>query len=266
MKLRAVVFDWAGTLADYGSRAPAAAFVELFRSEDLPLTEAQARGPMGTAKRDHVAALVALPEVASALAKRLGRAPGEAEVDALYRKFIPLQLEVLQRHGALIPGAAEVVRALRARGIKVGTTTGYDRQMLGVVLAEAEKRGLVPDCAICASDVTQGRPAPYMAWRAAESLGVYPAAAVAKVGDTPADMAEARNAGMWAVGCTRSGNELGLSESAAAALPAHEMRARLAAADDRLRAAGAHHVIESVAELGPVLEKIDADLSAGRRP
>ena len=65
MKLRAVIFDWAGTIADFGSRAPALAFVELFRRHDVEITPAEARGPMGTAKKDHIRALTREPAIAA---------------------------------------------------------------------------------------------------------------------------------------------------------------------------------------------------------
>jgi phosphonoacetaldehyde hydrolase len=245
MKLRAVIFDWAGTLADEGSRAPAVTFVELFRRHGLDLTEEQARGPMGIAKRDHLAALLALPAVAAQ------PAAAKAEVDALYREFIPLQLSLLREHGALIEGAREAVAELQRLGLRIGTTTGYDRAMLQIVLEEAARQGLTPDCAVCVSDVPAGRPGPFMCWRAAEALGVWPAAAIVKVGDTVADVEEGRNAGMWSVAVSRSGNERGLTR---------------AQAEQKLLAAGAHAVIDSVADLPALLPRLEARLAAGERP
>ena len=66
--IRAVLFDWAGTTVDYGSRALVEAFVEAFRRSGIELTAAEARGPMGRAKRDHIAAIFALPRVVEAWA------------------------------------------------------------------------------------------------------------------------------------------------------------------------------------------------------
>ena len=63
--LQAVVFDWAGTIIDFGSCAPMGAFVELFRKFDIELSIDDARGPMGMAKWDHIQALGRLPHVAA---------------------------------------------------------------------------------------------------------------------------------------------------------------------------------------------------------
>jgi phosphonoacetaldehyde hydrolase len=52
--LKAVVFDWAGTTVDFRSRAPVLAFVRTFQQFGIDLSEAEARGPMGLAKRDHL--------------------------------------------------------------------------------------------------------------------------------------------------------------------------------------------------------------------
>ena len=61
--LRAVIFDWAGTVLDYGSRAPVRAVMRTFGDHGVPVTSDEARGPMGMAKRDHIAALLEAPRI-----------------------------------------------------------------------------------------------------------------------------------------------------------------------------------------------------------
>jgi len=251
--IRLVASDLAGTTIDFGSSAPAGVFVDLFRRHGLAVTDAEARGPMGTAKRDHIAALAALPRVAAEWRSAHGRDVGEADVDALYAEFIPLQLESLPAFDDLIPGTLEAVAALRRSGIKVAVTTGYNTAMTDVVLAGARRQGFVPDAVVCASDVAAGRPAPWMIFRAMEATGVWPPAAVVAVGDTIADVEAARNAGVWAVGVTATGNMLGLSRAAHDALAPADRAARLAKARDAMLAAGAHAVIEGIGDLPALL-------------
>ena len=90
----AVIFDWAGTLVDYGSRAPMGAFVETFAEFGVAIRIEEARGPMGMAKRPHIATLCALPRVRAAWATRHGRAPDESDIDALYEVFVPKNVAV----------------------------------------------------------------------------------------------------------------------------------------------------------------------------
>jgi len=45
--LQAVIFDFVGAVIDYGSCAPAATFVEVFRRFGVEITAAEAREPLG---------------------------------------------------------------------------------------------------------------------------------------------------------------------------------------------------------------------------
>ena len=87
--VKAVIFDWAGTVVDYGSLAPMGAFVETFGEFGVEISIDEARGPMGMAKRPHIAALMALPRVAAAWAARHGGPPGERDIDAVYESGPP---------------------------------------------------------------------------------------------------------------------------------------------------------------------------------
>ena len=91
-RIRGLLLDWAGTTVDHGSRAPARVFVEVFQRSGVPVTEAEARGPMGMAKRAHIAAVLNLPRVARAWEDRHGKAPVDADVQRLYETFLPLGL------------------------------------------------------------------------------------------------------------------------------------------------------------------------------
>jgi phosphonoacetaldehyde hydrolase len=126
--------------------------------------------------------------------------------------------------------------------------------------------GYTPDLWICPDDVGQGRPAPWMAFHAARQFGIYPMSAFVKVGDTPADIAEAQAAGMWMVSVVRSGNEVGLSEEELAALSEEDRAAKMGAAQGRLRACGPHYIIDTVAGLMPVLDAIADRSNRGERP
>src|SRR5205823_3265316 len=160
----------------------------------------------------HLRALLQLPDLAARWRQVHGRVANEQDLESLYNDFIPLQLEALERHSQLVPDLLDCVAELRRRGIRLGATTGYFRQAAERVSAAARQQGFVPDFAICAEEVPSGRPAPWMIFRTMEALGVYPPALVVKVGDTVPDIAEGRNAGVWSVGVTRTGSEVGCTE------------------------------------------------------
>src|SRR6187431_2008097 len=100
--LTAVVFDWAGTTVDHGSLAPAIVFQEVFRRHGVNITLAHAREPMGMAKREHIAAIAAMPEIASAWQRAKRSSFQVSDIDALYEEFLPLQQQVLADHSQVI--------------------------------------------------------------------------------------------------------------------------------------------------------------------
>lgn len=257
-RLQAVLFDWAGTTVDYGSRAPAEVFVEVFRQSGVAITAAEARGPMGRAKRDHLATIATLPRVAQLWNEVHGRPPDDADIDRMYVEFLPLQKLALEFHSDVIPGVPEVVAECRRRGLKIGSSTGYTRELMELVIPAARRGGYEADVVICAEDVPAGRPAPWMNFRAAEKLNVYPMSAIVVVDDTPVGIAAGKNAGAWTVAVTKTGNSVGCSEAELDLIPAAELASRLRAASEAFLSAGADFVIEGVADLLPVLDRIDA--------
>ncbi len=262
----AVILDWAGTMIDHGSRAPAGAFVRAFATFGVAITEAQARGPMGRAKRDHIRAVAALPDVAAAWRARHGREPDEADGDAILAAFEPMTVAAAADHTALIPGALATVEALRARGVRIGSTTGYTRPIMQVVLPLAAAAGYAPEVTVCAGDLAEGRPSPLMMWYAMARLGVWPADRVVKVDDTPIGLAEGGAAGTWTVGVALTGNIAALSAEELATLTPEARAALRARAMVELHAAGADLVIDSVAALPDAVAEIDRRLVAGARP
>ena len=264
--LKAVIFDWAGTTVDHGSRAPAGAFQTLFRNHGVEASIAQARGPMGMHKRDHIAAMLAMPEIASQWIAGHGAASTEGDLDALFDEFIPLQMEALPHFLDIIPGIPAMASALRERGLKIGATTGYNEAMMALCQRAACEAGYAPDVSVAASQVPAGRPAPWMAVKAAMEMQVYPWEAIVKVGDTVTDIEEGLNAGMWTIGVTRTGNEVGLSLDEVTSMDVTSLAALVSHADDKLCAAGAHYVVESAADILPVLDAIEVRLAAGEKP
>jgi phosphonoacetaldehyde hydrolase len=261
-RLKALVLDWAGTTVDFGSLAPARTIASVFSRLGISLTEDEIRRDMGLAKKDHISRILSIPRVREAWQAVHGRQPVAHDVEEVSRAFIPLQLSCLVEYSALIPGVAANVHRFRSRGLKIGSTTGYTRAMLDLLIEHSAKAGYEPDCSLSPEDVGSARPAPFMLYENAVRLQVYPLAAIAKIGDTVADIHEALNAGAWAVGVGATGNAIALSQSGFQALPADERSARIAASRAELERAGAHYVVDTLAELDSVLDDIDARLQS----
>jgi phosphonoacetaldehyde hydrolase len=250
------MLDWAGTTVDHGSRAPVLALKTLFEQRGVQLTDELARRDMGLLKRDHIRAILALPEIQDQWQRVTGHSPASSDVDSLSREFGPLQLECIAQHSQLIEGVADTVKRWQQRGLRIGTTTGYTRVMLNPVMQQANEAGFTPDASVCPDEVAAGRPAPWMLMRNQQLLDVYPPAACVKIGDTVRDIEEGLNAGMWTIGLTRSGNLIGLDASTWTALNDEEKSRRLRHAEQTMRAAGAHFVAEDLAACDTLLSVI----------
>ena len=265
-KIQACLLDWAGTTMDFGCLAPAVVFVEVFERMGVPITVEEARAPMGAHKRVHIQRITELGSVRQRWQDKHGRLPDDNDVEKMFTDFVPLQLACLSTYSDLIPGTLEVVAELRKRGMKIGTTTGYTTEMTAINAADAKRQGYEPDSTVCASEVPHGRPYPYMCLQNVINLGVTCVQACVKVDDTIPGVEEGLNAGMWTVGLAIAGNEVGLSLADWTALPAAD-RARLSdKAYDRMRRSGTHYTIDSIAELMPCMDDIQARIARGEKP
>jgi len=239
----------------------------VFADAGIPIAAEEARLSMGIAKRDHIRAILELPRIAEAWTGKHGAPPATSDVDALYAEFLPKQTACLGEYSKLIPGIPQTAEALRSRGIRIGSTTGYTRPMLDFLLINAGEQGFIPDCAVAPQDVPGGgRPAPWMCYMNAIRLQVSPLWSMVKIGDTPSDIEEGLNAGMWTVGVTRTGNEAGLTEEEWNQAGDPGQRNLIACAGKRLLEAGAHYLIESAGESLEVIHEISGRIAAGERP
>ena len=264
--VKAVILDWAGTTVDHGSLAPVRVLQQVFARRGVPISEEETRRDMGVLKKDHIRKILLGSKVSAQWRDAAGQEPTEVDVESLFANFVPLQLECLVKYSAVIDGVAETVARLRNRGIKIGSTTGYTRAMLDVILRPAAAQGYQPDCAITPDEAGGGRPHPWMIFANVIRLQVEPLDAIVKIGDTIVDIEEGLRAGVWTIGVARTGNMIGLSAEDFAALAPAERAIRLENARIGLSAASAHEVIDAVADCEVALDAIEARIRRGERP
>jgi phosphonoacetaldehyde hydrolase len=255
--IRAVIFDWAGTAVDFGSMAPVAAFTAAFDAAGVPVSIDEIRSCMGLEKRQHMAKILRDEAVAARWRCVHGSEPSERDVERLYDDFTARLAEVIPSYAEPIPGLLDVVVNLRIEGIKVGSNSGYSRQMMEVLSKAARERGFEPDCVVNASDVAEGRPKPDLSLKCLERLGLLDDCVAVKVDDTPSGIEEGKNAGLWTVAVAVSGNEVGLSLEEWSALKREEQIRLRDRAYERLRASNPHYIIDTVADLNDIIEDIE---------
>lgn len=136
----------------------------------------------------------------------------EAYVNELHEVFLAKMIDFYKNDPRVkeVDGASDVFRTLREHGIKVGIDSGFSRDIMDTIIERLgwEKDGLI-DVSVASDEVTKGRPAPFMIEVMMKKLGIDDTAAIAKVGDTPADLGEgfsakcSLNIGILSGACTR---------------------------------------------------------------
>lgn len=265
--VRGVILDWAGTGVDHGCFGPVQPIVLAFADHGVELEIAVARGPMGLAKKDHIRVLFGHPAVEAAWWAVHNRAWGEEDVENVYSLAEGHMLKAVIDYAAPVPGAVAALQEFRGMGLKIGSCTGYTSAMMDTVVKEAAKHGYVMDCVLTADQVGgKGRPFPFMIYENAVRLGVYPLEALVKIGDTPVDIQEGLNAGVWTIGVTQTSSHAGLSAEEAAALSPAALAKKNAAAERILRDAGAHFIAPDLAACVAIIEQINENLREGLVP
>ncbi|ESO98067.1 hypothetical protein LOTGIDRAFT_239110 [Lottia gigantea] len=268
-KVQACILDWSGTTADKYVIAPAVVFCRVFQKHKVPITMLEARGPMGLRKDLHIKALTEHEEIRARWHAVHGKYPDQTDVDKLFNDFVPMQLSCIKQYGGLIPGAVNAINRLREDyDCKIGMTTGFLRPMVNILLEEAKKQGFVPDADVAGDEVLHGeRPKPYMLYRNLDLLDVHPIQSVVKVDDTVSGVGEAVEAGCWGVGVSRYSNYMNIdSLEHEGQLSVEDIEQRLEYTRKLLVHAGAHYVIDSIAELPDVVDDVNRRLANGEKP
>ncbi len=267
-KVKGVVLDWSGTIADAYVLAPAVVFVEAFKNQGVEVSMLEARGPMGLRKDLHIKAMTEDPVIAERWKGVHGKYPNQKDVDRIFKDFVPMQLKVLRKYTTLLPGAAKCSRELHKRGIKIGSSTGFLRAMVEILAADARKQGFEIDATVAGDDVINGaRPKPFMVFRNMDLMDVHPVQSIVKVDDTTSGIGEALEAGCWGVGVSLYSNYMNINSLAEAKkMPKKEIARRNGLTKEILQKAGAHYVVDSIAELPRVIDDINTRLAGGEKP
>jgi phosphonoacetaldehyde hydrolase len=266
-KVDGVILDWAGTTIDFGCFAPVNVFLQIFKTAGVNVTMEEARAPMGMLKKDHIRAMLQMPNIKSQWEEKYGREFNEKDVDDLYAKFEPLLLASLGEYTQPLPEVLETVKVLREKGLKIGSTTGYSNSMMDIVVQGAKEKGYNPDFWITPDSTgSYGRPYPYMVFRNIEALRLTAPWKVVKIGDTVADIQEGLQAGAWSVGVVVGSSQMGLRYAEFENSSEMEKERAIKNTEQVFLRNGADFTIRTMGELPPLIEKINNLLEQGKRP
>lgn len=256
-KISGVILDWSGTTVDYGGISHPEAFVQIFKEAGIDIGLEEARKPMGLLKIDHTRELLNSREVKLQWSEVHSREHTEQDINRLYNRFEEIIFQNLESYATPAPGVVKLQEKLRKRGIKIGSTTGYTKEMLDIVSENAKKQGYQPDFKITPTEVPAGRPYPYMIFKNMIALEIPDRKAIIKVGDTVSDILEGRGAGVWTVGVLKGGSELGLSREQIGTMSSEDLSLAMKRTAKKMYDAGADYVIEEIGELERIIDIIE---------
>ena len=183
--LKLAIFDIAGTIIEDHGEVIRAFSCALNKSR-IPFTEAELKRWKGASKREVIRHFVG----------QLGANTDQTGlVESTYLCFRTELESLYAQRITQVPGAAETFAWCRQHGLQIATTTGFYREVSDLILEKTGWRDVFA-ANISSSDVRQGRPAPYMIFRAMEATGVQDVKQVVNIGDTPLDLQSAHNAGV----------------------------------------------------------------------
>jgi phosphonatase-like hydrolase len=198
-----VIFDMAGTTVEDRGEVPAA-FSSALAEHGIGASAEELENVRGASKRDAILQLIPPgPE-------RLSRA---ASAYASFRQHLAHRYQLNGVHP--VEGAATTFRSLRERGVRVAANTGFDRETTALLLDALGWSDGIFDAIVCGDDVPQGRPAPYLIFRAMEAARATSVQRVANVGDTILDLHAGHNAGVgWNIGVLSGAHKRSMLQSA----------------------------------------------------
>lgn len=258
-KVDAVIFDWAGTIVDFGSVAPVIALKKTFDSFDVEVTMNQIRESMGKNKIEHIKDILSMDTSVKQWETLHNRSWDEDDVKVIYVEFEKTLLTILENETEFIVGVPEMFKQLRHQNIKVGSSTGYTRGMIDVVLNNIKDKAHQPDVVVTGSEVKNGRPFPDMINKNMEMMNLSDPAAIINIGDTIVDIESGKNAGVYSVGVLVGSSEMGLTHEEFENLSEEEKQVKIEETKKSFIEAGADNVITHITEITKLISELEGE-------
>lgn len=258
-KVEAVVFDWAGTIIDFGSVAPVLALKKTFESFDIKVTLEQIRESMGKNKIEHIKDILSMESSDKQWTELHNRTWNDDDVKIIYKEFERSLLTILENDAELIEGVPELFDGLRKQNIKIGSSTGYTRKMMKPVLNNISNNN-TPDYVVTGDEVEEGRPSPDMINKNLELMEVTDVSNVINIGDTLVDIQSGKNAGAYSVGVIIGSSEMGLTKEEYENLSDEDKEIKINETRKAFMTAGADDVVKNISDVTTLISKLEGNL------
>ncbi|MDR9410050.1 MAG: HAD hydrolase-like protein [Balneolaceae bacterium] len=187
MKAKLIVFDIAGTTLQDKEDAVATAFSKAMEANGFEFNSSDIKSVMGYKKREAIKMLLNKKKLST----------DENLIGRLHDTFIT-EINDHYRTADIreIDGISDLFKKLKNHGLIVALNTGFSRSTTDIIINRLKwlDDGLI-DESIASDEVAYGRPEPDMIRELSSRFEISDPRLIFKIGDTPSDLLEGKNAG-----------------------------------------------------------------------
>lgn len=255
--IRGVIFDLAGTLIDTGCQAPVHAMTSAFAKNGLLVTDEIVRADMGLPKRAHIKAILNYPVMQGQWECIFNNPPREVDIDRIYKSTNQELMHVVCNYVKPTPYAVELLHELQSRGIRIGITTGYSREIIHALGDRLHKAGILYNNLVCADEVRNPRPKAGMVNKILDDWEIYNFGIhqYLKIGDTVADIQEAHAANIASCQVIDTCSDLGHTTKLSARNNRELFNSQRSHIRNKFKEAGAEFYCNNLSEIYDMFKK-----------
>ena len=200
--IKGCIFDLGGTIVDKYSLTPLLSFKQIFINRGITVYHKMITKDMGKNKLNHIESILNEPYIKNQWIHIYNNKPNNSDIDELYNEFKIIQCENTIKYMGILPATKSTIDLLQNKyKIKVGITTGFDKETTDNVITKLLKNDIYVDSYVSSTCLDKpGRPEPYMIEENMKRLKIDNSNEIIKVDDTNVGIEEGLNAKCWTVG------------------------------------------------------------------
>ena len=200
--IRACIFDLGGTIVDRYSVSPFFSLKRAFMKNNIKISDRVILKDMGMSKNEHIRKILSDKYVERNWFLEYGKFPEPNDTDMIYEDF-KIEQNKLSKVINILPETKSTFEYLKERNVKIGITTGFDKENMDLILSRMEDYGLHVDGAVSSTCLLRSRPYPDMMNKLKGDFNIENNYQIVKFDDTPIGIKEAKNGGFWSVGVVK---------------------------------------------------------------
>tara|TARA_B100000902_G_scaffold264250_1_gene250394 strand:+ start:334 stop:1131 length:798 start_codon:yes stop_codon:yes gene_type:complete len=256
MKIKACIFDLGGTIVDRYSITPLKSLIETFKRHNINISNNLIFKDMGIDKKIHIENILDDTFIYQKWFKQYKRNPEYDDVLKLHQIFKNIQVKKSHKID-IIPETYNAFEYLKKNNIKIGCTTGFDKNNADIIGRVLNDNLCKLDNIVSSTCVEKSRPYPNMIHKNMIDLGIVDPRTMIKIDDTNIGIKEGKNAGLWTVGIARWSTYMNVLPENYNNMNDIVIRERLEKSKEKLKQSKPDFIIETLDELPNIIETIN---------